>query len=298
MNVFKQGSDYFFNNFLPIANNPDFLYNSGMSSLQKYYKQSATYKIASGILKELEIFLDTLGKISLSGIEVVKCLVKGQINFKEVIEQCNRFGITSLPITLSIVGMTSVIVASQVALEMVKQGGGNFVGLLMTILIVREVGVIMSGFAIISMIGSSLASEIATMRVTEQIDAIEVLKINPIRYLFVPRVLSGFIMMPPIVLIASAVGVITGAITANITSGLSYRAFFDSAWLGIYMKDLGVCLLKAFCFGGVIAHISCSFGYYAKGGAKGVGEATTQAVVWSFISIVILDMIFAMAFFF
>ncbi len=269
-----------------------------MGSLQKYYKQSATYKIFSGIFSELVNFLDTLGKITQNGIETLKCIFKGQINFKEVIEQCYRFGVTSLPITLSIVGMTSIIVASQVALEMVKQGGGNFVGLLMTILIVREVGVIMSGFAIISMIGSSLASEIATMRVTEQIDAIEVLKVNPIRYLFVPRVISGIVMMPPVVIIASAVGVLAGAITANLTSDLGYRAFFDSAWLGIYMKDLSVCLLKAVCFGATIALISCSCGYYAKGGAKGVGEATTKAVVWSFVAIVIWDMIFAMAFFF
>ena len=181
---------------------------------------------------------------------------------------------------------------------MVKQGGGNFVGLLMTMLIVREVGVIMSGFAIISMIGSSLASEIATMRVTEQIDAVEVLKVNPIRYLFVPRVLSGLLMMPPVVVIASAVGVIAGAITADLSAGLGYRAYFDSAWLGIYMKDLGVALLKALFFGGTIALISCSCGYYAKGGAKGVGEATNKAVVWSFVAIVIWDMIFAIAFFF
>lgn len=269
-----------------------------MDSLKKYYRQSATYKIFSGFLASLALFLDTLGKITQNGLEVFKCILKGQIDFKEVISQCHRFGVTSLPITLSIVGMTSIIVASQVALEMVKQGGSNFVGLLMTILIVREVGVIMSGFAIISMIGSSLASEIATMRVTEQIDAIEVLKVNPIRYLFVPRVLSGFIMMPPVVIVASAVGILAGAITAKLTSGLGYKAFFDSAWLGIYMKDLGVCLLKSLFFGGTIALISCSCGYYAKGGAKGVGEATTKAVVWSFVAIVIWDMIFAIAFFF
>ena len=139
-----------------------------MGSLQKYYKQSATYKIFSGIFTELEQFLDTLGKITLNGIEVIKSILKLQIDKKEVVEQCYRFGVTSLPITLSIVGMTSIIVASQVALEMVKQGGSNFVGLLMSMLIVREVGVIMSGFAIISMIGSSLASEIATMRVTDR----------------------------------------------------------------------------------------------------------------------------------
>ena len=105
-------------------------------------------------------------------------------------------------------------------------------------------------------------------------------------------------MMPPVVLIASAVGILTGAITANLTSELGYRAYFDSMWLGIYMKDLGVCLLKALTFGGIIALISCSCGYDAKGGAKGVGEATTKAVVWSFVAIVIIDMIFAIAFFF
>lgn len=269
-----------------------------MNGLKRYYKQSATYKIFLETINGLNKFLETIGQISLNGLETLKYIIKGQIDKKELIEQCHRFGVTSLPITLSIVGMTSIIVASQVALEMVKQGGGNFVGLLMTILIVREVGVIMSGFAIISMIGSSLASEIATMRVTEQIDAIEVLKVNPIRYLFVPRVLSGILMMPPIVAIASATGVIAGAVTANLTSGLGYRAFFDSAWLGIYMKDLGVCMLKAVVFGAVIALISCSCGYYAKGGAKGVGEATTKAVVWSFIAIVVWDMFFAVAFFF
>jgi len=269
-----------------------------MGNFHKYYKQSATYKIFSGISTELEKILSTIGDITINTIGIFKCLFKGRINFSELIEQCARFGISSLPITLSIVGMTSIIVASQVALEMVKQGGGNFVGLLMTMLIIREVGVIMSGFAIIYMIGSSLASEIATMKVTEQIDAIKVLKVNPIEYLFVPRVLSGFLMMPPVVAIASAVGVIAGAITANLASGLGYRAFFDSAWLGIYMKDLGVCMLKAACFGAIIALISCSCGYEASGGAKGVGDATTKAVVWSFVAIVIVDMFFAIAFFF
>ena len=121
---------------------------------------------------------------------------------------------------------------------------------------------------------------------------------NPIKYLFVPRVLAGIFMMPPVVIIASAVGVIAGAITAKLTAGLGFMAFFDSAWLGIYLKDLGVCLLKSVFFGATIALISCSCGYYANGGAKGVGEATTKAVVWSFVAIVIWDMIFAIAFFF
>ncbi len=269
-----------------------------MMTLRKYLKQSATYKIFTQFGIMFHDFVDTLGKITMMGLRVIKGILSGQIRPRELIIQCERFGISSLPITLSIVGMTSIIVASQVAHEMVKQGGGNFIGLLMTMLIVREVGAIMSGFALTSMIGSSLASELATMRVTEQIDAIDVLGVDSVSYLFVPRVLSGFIMMPLVVIIASFVGVIVGAVTSDLFAGLSYRAYFDSALLGLYMKDLGVCLLKSATFGAAIALISCSCGYYASGGAKGVGLATNKAVVWSFISIVILDMVFAIIFFF
>lgn len=269
-----------------------------MGSFRIYFKQSATYKIYRTFVRNLADFLDTLGNIIINGFKALKYILTGRIERKELIEQCSRFGVSSLPITLSIVGMTSIIVASQVASEMVKQGGGNFVGLLMTMLIVREVGAIMSGFAIISMIGSSLASEIATMRVTEQIDAITVLKVDPIRYLFVPRIVSGLIMMPLVVILASVVGVLAGAVTTDLTTDLGYRAYFDSVWFGIYMKDLTVCILKAISFGGTIALISCTCGYTASGGAKGVGLATTKAVVWSFVAIVIWDMIFAIAFFF
>ena len=269
-----------------------------MITFQKYLKKSATYKVFSHLLFVVADFLDTIGKIAQIGFHVLKNILKGEIRYKELILQCDRFGVSSLPITLSIVGMTSIIVASQVAHEMVKQGGGNFVGLLMTILIVREVGAIMSGFAITSMIGSSLASELATMRVTEQVDAIDVLGVDSISYLFVPRVLSGAIMMPFVVVLASVVGVLLGAVTSDMFAGLTYRAYFDSAWLGLYMKDLGVCLLKAVAFGATIALISCTCGFFAKGGAKGVGLATTKAVVWSFIAIVVLDMVFAVLFFF
>ena len=274
-------------------------YNSGMEiTLSKYLRQSATYKVFSHLGVVFADFLNTLGKIAQIGFHVLRCIFKGEISKKELLLQCDRFGVSSLPITLSIVGMTSIIVASQVAHEMVKQGGGNFVGMLMTILIVREVGAIMSGFAITSMIGSSLASELATMRVTEQVDAIDVLGVDPIRYLFVPRVLSGIVMMPFVVILASVVGVLLGAVTSDMFAGLTYRAYFDSAWLGLYMKDLWVSLLKGSVFGGTIALISCTCGFHATGGAKGVGIATTKAVVWSFISIVVLDMVFAVLFFF
>lgn len=261
-------------------------------------KSTITYKVYRQILAMLSEFVSTVGDLVIYGTETLKYIFKREIDFRALLEQCERFGISSLPITLSIVGMTSVIVSMQVAGEMVKQGAGNFVGMLVTMLIIREAGVIMSGFAIISMIGSSIASEIATMRVTDQIDAIKVLKVSPIRYLFVPRILSGCLMMPLILIVASLFGVVTGGIAAHLASGLSYKAYFDSVWTGIFMKDLNVALLKAIVFGFTIALISCVCGYNAKGGARGVGLANTKAVVWAFVAIVIWDLIFSIIFFF
>ncbi len=269
-----------------------------MAKIHKLFKTSATYHLLKLLRYQVEDFFTNLGEISKMSVQTLFFLSKGKIDFKELIYQCYRFGVTSLPITLSIVGMTSIIVATQVASEMVKQGGENFVGMMITMLIIREAGIIMAGFAIISMIGSSLASEIATMKVTEQIDAIRVLKVNPIQYLFVPRVLSGMLMMPIIWILASLIGVIAGGFASNLASGLSYRAYFDSVWYGIYIYDIKVNLLKAVVYGFVISLISCTFGYNANGGAKGVGTSTTKAVVWTFVSIVILDMVFAISFFF
>ena len=262
------------------------------------YKDTYTYRILQMFNREFENFVKTLGNIVMYGLEFIKGLPNKPTTFKETMYQAARFGISSLPITLSIVGMTSIIVAMQVAGEMVKQGGGNYVGMLIAILMVREEGVIMSGFAIISMIGSSMASEIATMRVTEQIDAITVLKVNPVHYLFTPRIIAGTLMMPLVVLVASLFGVLGGAVASNLVSGLNYKAYFDSVWFGLSIHDLNVCLMKAVSFGFVITLVSCACGMEARDGAKGVGLATTKAVVWSFVAIVILDLLFAAAFFY
>ncbi|MBR2431207.1 ABC transporter permease [bacterium] len=263
-----------------------------------YYNDTYIYKFYKLIAEQIKNFLSTLGEMTIYGFKFIKGFKDYNTKFSEIIEQASRFGVSSLPITLTIVCMTSIIIAMQVAEEMVKHGGGNFVGMLMAILTIREEGAIMSGFAIISMIGSSLASEIATMKVTEQIDAIKVLKVNPINYLFTPRIIAGTFMMPFVVILASTFGILGGAIASNITSELPYKAYFDSVWFGLSIKDLNVCIFKSLSFGFVITLVSCCCGMMAKDGAKGVGIATTKAVVWSFVSIVILDLIFATAFFY
>ncbi len=266
--------------------------------MKVYCRATFTYKILRAFFKECEKLISTLGNVVSYGSDVIKGLKDKPVTFKEIMAQSARFGVSSLPITLSIVGMTSVIIAMQVAGEMVKQGAGNYVGMLIAMLMIREEAVIMAGFAIISMIGSSLASEIATMKVTEQIDAIQVLKVNPVRYLFTPRVIAGTIMMPFVVTISSLVGIIGGAVASHVVSGLSYKAYFDSVWFGLNMHDINVCIGKSLSFGFAISLISCSCGMEAHDGAKGVGLATTKAVVWSFVAIVILDLIFAAACFY
>ena len=263
-----------------------------------YYKATYTYKFLRILSQACGEIISTIGSVVMFGIELFKGLKDKPTTFAELMRQCYRFGVTSLPITLSIVGMTSIIVAMQVAGEMVKQGAGNYVGMLVAILMVREEAAIMAGFAIISMIGSSMASEIATMKVTEQIDAIKVLKVNPVHHLFTPRVLAGVLMMPLVVIISSFVGIIGGAVASNIVSGLSFKAYFDSVWFGLNMHDIQVCIAKSLAFGFVITLNSCACGMDARDGAKGVGLATTKAVVWSFVAIVIVDLIFAAACFY
>ncbi len=270
-----------------------------MSDIVSYIKESLTYQITLTILKQVREFFETFGLIAYRFFEVLKYIFTMQISMKQLIEQASRFAVDSLPITLSIVSMTAIILAMQVAPEMVKQGGKDYIGLLVSLTMVREIGVIMSGFAIISMIGSSQASELATMRVTEQIDAMKVLKVSPFKYLFVPRVLAGFIMMPFVVIISSTFGILTAGLTAMAAAkDVTWLCYISSVWQGLYIRDINIMLFKSACFGGCISLISSSCGYDAQGGAKGVGIATTKAVVWSFVAIVIIDCIFAVAFYF
>ncbi len=270
-----------------------------MANLKLYLKTTITYQVTLMILRHVREFFETFGDIAYRFTQVLRYMLTFQINLKQVAEQSSRFAVDSLPITLSIVSMTAIILAMQIAPEMVKQGGKDYVGMLVSLTMIREIGVIMSGFAIISMIGSAQASELATMRVTDQIDAMKVLKVSPFKYLFLPRVLAGMIMMPFVVILSSTVGILAGGLTAmTAAKDVTWLCYITSVWQGLYIRDINIMLLKASCFGGAISLISSSCGYDAKGGAKGVGIATTKAVVWSFVAIVIIDCIFAVLFYF
>ena len=260
-------------------------------------KETLTWRAIRYFIKQQEDFMKTLGNIGKDFVSVSKYICKLDFNLKHVIEQSSRYGIDSLPITLTIVSMTAIIVAMQIAPELVKQGGGDYMGMMSALVMVRELGAIMAGFAIISMIGSSFASELASMSVTDQISAMKVLQVDPIKYLVVPRFLAGVIMMPLIFVLSSFVGLIFASIISKITANISYLNFINSMWHGLYVKDILVAMLKSSFFGGTISLISCTCGYSTRGGAKEVGISTTKAVVWSFLAIAVWDYIFASIFY-
>lgn len=260
-------------------------------------KKTLFYQGLNLLLAEIKIFLATLGNIGKDFKRVLKAMMRLKIDKGALMEQCSRFAVDSLPITLTIVGMTSAIIAMQIAPELAKQGAENYVGSLSALVMVRELSAIMSGFAIISMIGSSYASEIASMAVTEQISAMRVLKVDPVEYLIVPRFLAGIIMMPFIFVIATTCGLLFAGIVSKMTAEISLLNFVNSMWHGLFVKDIFVALLKSSFFGGTIVLISCSCGYSTRGGALEVGTSTTRAVVWSFVAIAIWDYIFASVFY-
>ncbi len=255
--------------------------------------RTLTYKAFILIWLEIKEFLITLGNIGRDFINVFRLLLSLKIKTKEVIEQAKRFAFDSLPISLTIVGMTSAIIAMQLAPELAKQGAGDYTGMLSSLVMVRELAVVMSGFAIISMVGSSFASEIASMSVTEQINAMQVLHVDPVEYLIVPRCIAGFLFMPMVFIVSALFGLICAGLVSNLTADLSILNYTTSLWHGLYIRDIFIAIFKSAVFGGTIALISCSCGYSARGGAKEVGLATTKAVVWSFLAIAVWDFIFA-----
>jgi len=273
-----------------------FLYNSDME--KDFYKDTVSYRIIGFIKNQILEKICILFYIAKITVSVFKDILKGKVNLRHTFDQASRFGVDSLPLTTIIVGITGMIIALQVTSEMVKQGATDYIGTLIALVVIREIAPIMGSFAVISMVGSSMAAEIATMQVTEQVDAIKVCRVDPITYLITPRVVAGFFVMPSVVIIATLFGIAVSFLPVNIISDISLASYMDSVWLGLKEKDLWVEVLKSTVFGTVIALVCSSFGYRAKGGAIDVGISTTNAVVYSFIIVVILDFVISYMFFY
>jgi phospholipid/cholesterol/gamma-HCH transport system permease protein len=237
--------------------------------------------------------LRNTGRAILMLLEAVAALrfMFGRRSLPAVMDQMYITAIKSLGV-ITIVGMfTGMILALQTGLELRRFGLQANIGTAVTVVMLREMGPFMTGLIIAASVGSSIAAQIGTMVVSEEVAALEVMSINPVRFLVMPRLAALALMMPLMTVYTNVVGVIGGAIVGATQLEVSFQAYLDNAQLFATNKDLYCGLFKAFVFGVVIATVACHQGFGATEGAVGVGQATRRTVIVSFLIILILGYI-------
>ncbi len=200
-----------------------------------------------------------------------------------------RIGVDSLPVAVVTAAFVGMVFAVQIASEFVKFGAGNVVGGVMGIAVARELAPALTAVVIAGRVGSSFAAEIGTMSVTEQIDAIYAMGSDPIKHLVVPRFIASTFMLPILTIFADIVGFFGGYLVAVYVVGINSFGYMDSASSFLGMGDITGGIIKAIFFGMIISIIGCYMGLKTKGGAKGVGEATTNSVVYSLMAIFVAN---------
>ena len=223
---------------------------------------------------------------------VIVVTASGRVPLRDIIGQMYWMGVASLPIVL-ITAMLSGVVTSQ-------QGGYQFTGAIplyvlgsvVTESILLELVPVLTAVVLIGRVGARITAEIGTMKVTEQIDAMYALGRDPVRVLVAPRVIAGLIVVPILVGIADLVGIYAGMTAAQLTVGLGRESFFYGARLYFHSWDLFYSLAKGVAFGFAIPMISTHMGFRTRGGAEGVGKATTASVMFMTLAILIMDALF------
>lgn len=219
--------------------------------------------------------------------QVIIHLFKGKIHRRNTLEQMAAVGPDSLFIALVTAVFVGAVFTIQVAREFINFGAGNAVGGVLAVALTRELSPVLTAVVLAGRVGSAFAAEIGTMRVTEQIDALLMLKTDPIDYLVIPRVLACCIMLPILTLLSLVTGMAGGLLIATNLYSLSDTQFLDSARNFLGLWDIVSAMIKALCFGLLVAVIGCNWGLTTKGGAKGVGQSTTTAVVTALLIIFI-----------
>jgi phospholipid/cholesterol/gamma-HCH transport system permease protein len=234
-----------------------------------------------------------IGAWGVLALETVRSSRKVDIWGRLLIPQMARIGVDSVPIALFIATFTGIVLSLQAAYTFTGAIPLYFVGTLVGKTMMLELGPVLTGLALSGRVGANIAAELGTMRVTEQIDALETLAYNPFSYLVVPRIFAGVAMFPLVVAFANAMGIAAGWITAINLLDLSTPEFVRGLRLYFLPFDVTYSLVKAASFGFAVTAIGCFFGFTTRGGAEAVGRSTTQAVVLASMLILVLDAFWA-----
>jgi phospholipid/cholesterol/gamma-HCH transport system permease protein len=212
-----------------------------------------------------------------------------KIHRRNTLDQMAAVGPESLLIALLTAGFVGMVFTVQVAREFITLGAGNVVGGVLALSLTRELGPVLTAVIVAGRVGSAFAAEIGTMQVTEQIDALLMLRTDPIDYLVIPRVIACCLMLPILTILSLVTGIAGGLLIATVMYGVSQTVFLESVRNFLSLWDICSAAIKAFVFGALIATIGTSWGLTTTGGAKGVGQSTTTAVVTALLAIFIFN---------
>ena len=212
-------------------------------------------------------------------------------------EQMVRVGVRSVPIVCLVLFCIGAILSLQIAPVLDDYGAVDQLSFVIGVSMFRELGPLIGAVVLTGYAGASIAAELGTMVVGEEIEALEVSAIHPVRFLVVPRVLATTVMMVGLAAVADVVGLAGGAATAKFAAGLSARGFVEAAFESITLTDFVTGLIKAAVFGALISGLACYLGLKVKGGAEGVGDATTRTVVLTIVALILVDLAFTTFFY-
>jgi phospholipid/cholesterol/gamma-HCH transport system permease protein len=229
------------------------------------------------------------GKVLILLLDTMRQMLTPPVEIRNVIKQMLDVGVKSVSVVIVTGLFTGMVLALQTFTGFKRFGAESLVGSVVALSLTREMGPVLTGLIVAGRAGAAMAAELGTMRVTEQIDALETLATNPVKYLIVPRFIAGIVMLPALTVIADIIGIIGGFLITVGLFGASSALYWRRTWDILTVDDVYHGLLKACFFGASIALISCYKGFYSEGGAEGVGKATTGAVVVSFMTILISD---------
>jgi phospholipid/cholesterol/gamma-HCH transport system permease protein len=244
-----------------------------------------------------------IGEVITLLMETLKWIILGPfkkrfIKKRFIYDQMVFAGVESLIIVFFVAFFTGIIIAMQTAYQLARFGGTIYVASLVAVSICRELGPVFTALVVAGRVGSAITAELGTMKVSEQIEALETIALNPVRFLVVPRFLALALMLPCLTIIADLAGMIGGFVVGVFNLQLNPALYIDVNFKFLQSKDVMTGLLKSLVFGIIIAIIGCYKGLNTKGGAEGVGKSTTQSVVLSFILIILFDCILTGIFYF
>jgi phospholipid/cholesterol/gamma-HCH transport system permease protein len=234
-------------------------------------------------------WLQRVQAAALIGGQTLVHMTQGKIHRRNTIEQMHLVGPDSLGIVLLAGVSIGSVFTIQVAREFIKYGATSAIGGVMAVAMARELSPVFAAVILAGRVGSAFAAEIGTMRVTEQIDALYVLRTDPIDYLVVPRAIACCTMLPLLTELGFLAAMVAGLTIAEFGFGIDHHEFLNSVRTFLGPRDLICAAIKGTCFGGLIAVIGCGWGLSTSGGAKGVGQSTTSAVVTSLLAILIAN---------